>query len=213
MPNSGILILANSRVRYRITYLNLGNAPQTNVVLQDVLPCNTGNNAASNITIVSGSITLPTPNPPLTAAGNCPNTRSTVTFPTLATLAPGDGGSIDIDVQTNAGNGDTVINTARLSTTQVPDGVTSNAVSTAGNSPFITLDKTASSLATVAGGSVTYSIRVTNSGSANATNLNLYDIMPSMGGTLNAATRFNFSTTISSSVSYTLRCVVTATGL
>ncbi len=197
VPNNGNLIPANARVRYQISYLNSGNTPQTNVVLQDILPCNTGANAASNITIVSGSITLPTPNPPLTAGGNCPNTRSTVTFPTLSTLAPGEGGAINMDVQTNTGNGDTVINTAKLATAQVPSGISSNAVSTVGNTAFITLDKTTSTPITTPGGTVTYSIRVTNNGTANATNFSVYDVLPSNGGAANPATRFSYVATSS----------------
>ena len=197
VPNNGNLIPANAKVRYQISYLNSGNLPQTNVVLQDILPCNTGANAASNITIVSGSITVPTPNPPVTAAGNCPATRRTVTFPTLSSLAPGDGGVINIDVQTNTGNGDTVINTARLSTAQVPAGISGNAISTVGNTAFITIDKTTSTPITAPGGSVTYSIRVTNNGSANATNFSVYDVLPSNGGAANPATRFSFLATSS----------------
>ena len=114
-PSSGGLIPANAKVRYRISYLNSGVTQQTNLVLQDVLPCQSGANAVSFTTtaVVSGPISLPTPNPPLTTSGNCPSVRGTVTFPTLSTLAAGAGGTILIDVQTNGGNGDVVSNTAK----------------------------------------------------------------------------------------------------
>ena len=196
-PNAGNLIPANSKVRYRISYLNSSASQQTNVVLQDVLPCNTAANAASNITVVSGSITLPVPNPPVTAAGACPATRRTVTFPTLATLASGAGGAIDIDVQTNAANGTNVINTAILTSTQLPSGVMANEISTVGASAFLSIKKRSTTALVAPGSSVTYTIYVANIGTANATALDVYDILPSMGGVSNAATRFTYSATVS----------------
>ena len=195
--STGGYIPSNAKVRYRITYLNSGAVPQTNLVLQDVLPCQTGANAASFTTtaIVSGSITLPVPNPPVTAAGNCPTTRSTVTFPTLSTLAPGAGGAILIDVQTNAGNDDVVANTAKLSSTQVPGGVFSTAASNVNNAASLAITKVANVTTTVAGGTTSYTIVVENTGAANATGISLIDVLPSLGGAVNAATRFSFSTT------------------
>ncbi len=196
-PSNGAYISPNSKVRYRITYLNSGVVPQTNVVLQDILPCQTGANAASFTTtaVISGSITLPVPNPPVTAAGNCPTTRSTVTFPTLSTLAPGAGGAILIDVQTNAGNNDVVANTAKLSSVQVPGGVQSTAASNVNSVPSLAITKVANPTTAVPGGTVSYTIVVENVGSANATGISLTDVLPSLGGAANAATRFSFNTT------------------
>jgi uncharacterized repeat protein (TIGR01451 family) len=196
-PSSGAYIPNNSKVRYRITYLNSGVVPQTNVVLQDILPCQTGANAASFTTtaIVSGSITLPVPNPPVTAAGNCPTVRNTVTFPTLTTLAPGAGGAILIDVQNNSGNGDVVANTAKLSSTQVPGGVQSSAASNVNAVPSLAITKVANVTTTVPGGTTSYTIVVENLGAGNATGISLTDVLPSLGGALNATTRFSFNTT------------------
>ncbi len=198
VPSDGTYVPANSKVRYRIVYLNSGVLPQTNVMLQDVLPCATAANAASNITIVSGSVTLPTPNPPVTAAGNCgttPDTRSTVTFPTLTTLAAGSGGSIDIDVLHSAGAGALLINTAKLSSSQVPAGVTSNATSNVGAVPNLVITKVANTTTAVPGGTASYTIVVTNVGTANATGITLYDVLPSMGGAANPSTRFSYLST------------------
>jgi uncharacterized repeat protein (TIGR01451 family) len=196
--STGANITAGSRVRYRITYLNSGNSPQTNVVLSDVLPCLTPANASTVTAIVSGPIGFPSPNPPVTAAGNCgTGARGTVTFPLVATLAAGAGGAIEIDVRNNAGVDDTVINTARLTSTALPAGVTANAVSTVKNSPFINVSKVTTTPLVAAGGTVSYAIRVANDGTANATAFSVYDVLPSMGGALNANTRFSYSSTLS----------------
>ena len=211
VPADGSYVPAGSKVRYRITYLNAGVVPQTNLVLQDILPCQTAANAASNITVISGPVTLPSPNPPITAAGNCgttPDTRSTVTFPTLSTLAAGGGGSIDIDVLNNATAGNLLLNTAKLSSAEVPGGVTANAISNVGAVPNLAITKVANATSTVPGGTTSYTIVIANIGTGNATGISLYDVLPSMGGTANASTRFSYANTtavvVSSGSTFTL---------
>ena len=197
-PSDGNYLPASAKLRYRITYLNAGNAPQLNVVLTDNLPCQTGANASTVTAIISGPIGFPVPNPPLTTAGNCgTGARGTVTFPTVASLAPGAGGSIEIDVQTNAALNDTVVNTAKLSSTAIPGGITSNAVSSVQSAAYLDISKVTTTPLVAAGGAVSYAIRVANIGTANATALNVYDVLPSMGGALNANTRFSYSSTVS----------------
>jgi uncharacterized repeat protein (TIGR01451 family) len=200
-PSNGGYIVADARVRYQITYFNAGAVPQTNVVLQDILPCHTGNNASTVTSIVSGSITFPAVNPPVTTAGNCGSGRSTVTFPTLGSLAAGVGGSVEIDVQTNAGNNALVVNTAKLSSQQLPGGVTSNANSTVQTVPNLVISKTATTPQVSPGGTVSYSIVVENVGAANANGIVVYDILPSLGGANTATTRFSYSSTASITVS------------
>jgi uncharacterized repeat protein (TIGR01451 family) len=198
VPSDGSYVPAGSKVRYRITYLNSGVVPQTNLVLQEVLPCQTAANAASNIAIISGAVTLPAPNPPLTAAGNCgttPDTRSTVTFPTLSSLAAGAGGSVELDILNNAAAGNLLLNTAKLTSTEVPGGVTANAISNVGAVPNLSITKVANATTTVPGGTASYTIVVTNVGAGNATGISLYDVLPSIGGVSNAATRFSYLTT------------------
>ncbi len=198
VTTDGSYVPAGSKVRYRITYLNAGVLPQTNFVLQDVLPCQTAANAASNIAIISGPVALPSPNPPNTAAGNCgttPDTRSTVTFPTLSTLAAGGGGSVELDVLNNASAGNLLANTAKLTTTEVPGGVTSNAISNVGAIPNLSITKVANNTTTAPGGTSSYTIVVSNIGAGNATGISLYDVLPSMGGVANASTRFSYLTT------------------
>jgi uncharacterized repeat protein (TIGR01451 family) len=202
-PLSGGYIPDDARVRYRLTYLNSGVVPQTNVVLEDVLPCKTGANAASFIlsAVISGSITLPVVNPPITAAGVCPATRSTVTFPTLSTLAPGAGGAILIDIQMTTAVGDLVANTAKLKSDQVPGGVFSNTAHNVNAFPSLAITKVANVTTTVPGGTTSYTIVVENTGAGNATGIAFNDILPSLGGAVTPATRFSFNTVTSVAVS------------
>jgi uncharacterized repeat protein (TIGR01451 family) len=195
-PNSGAYVPQDAVIRYQITYLNAGALPQTNVVLRDVLPCFTAANASTVTAIVSGPITFPTVNPPVTAAGNCgTGVRSTVTFPTLSTLAAGAGGTVEIDIKTNDANGDLLINTAKLTSAQVPGGVTANAVSNVDSASNLVISKIANTPLVGPGGTVSYSIVVENVGTANATNIALFDVLPSMGGVANALTRFSYAST------------------
>ncbi len=204
-PINGGYIPDDALVRYRLTYLNSGVVAQTNVVLEDILPCKTNANAASFTTtaIVSGPITLPLVNPPITAAGTCPSTRSTVTFPTLSTLAAGAGGAILIDVQMATAVGDLVANTAKLKSDQVPGGVFSNTAHNVNAFPSLSITKIANNTITVPGGTTSYTIVVQNTGAGNATNIVLSDVLPSLGGTPNTATRFSFNTVTFAGVSAT----------
>jgi uncharacterized repeat protein (TIGR01451 family) len=198
VPSDGNLIPVNAKIRYRISYVNIGNSAQTNVVLQDILPCATAANSVTLVTVVSGPIGLPTPNPPLTAAGNCTNgTRSTVSFPLLASLNPGVSGAIDLDIQTNAALDANVANTAKLTSAQIPLGITSNTASTVSAAPLLVIEKATSTPVVSPGGTVTYTLHITNDGTTNATNLNIYDELPSLGGVLNAANRWSFLNTVS----------------
>jgi uncharacterized repeat protein (TIGR01451 family) len=200
--SNGGYIPANARVRYRISYFNSGALEQTNVVLQDILPCHTDVDASTVTSIVSGSITFPAVNPPDTLAGNCgTGVRRTVTFPTLPSLAAGVGGSIEIDVKTNTGNGDLVVNTAKLASQQLPGGVTSNANSTVAAIANLVLSKIANTQDISPGGTVSYSIVVENVGSANATGIAVYDILPSSGGANTPTMRFSYTSTASVTLS------------
>ncbi len=198
VSSNGGYIPANAKLRYRVVYLNSGNLSQTNVALTETLPCQTAANASTVTAIISGPIAFPAPNPPATVAGNCgTGVRGSFTFATLSALAAGAGGSIEIDVQTNAATNDIVLNTVKLVSTQVPAGVTANAVSSVQAAPFINVSKSTATPVVSPGGTVSYVIGVSNSGTGNATALSLYDILPSLGGALSANTRFGYSSTIS----------------
>ncbi|MBI5877674.1 MAG: hypothetical protein HZB53_08495 [Chloroflexi bacterium] len=187
VPSNGAVIPANAKLTYRLTYLNTSAIAQTNVVLSDTLPAQTGSNPLSNLVFPSGPNLAPTiPNP----LGTVKNFQ----FQPIASLAPGAGGVVEFDVQTTAATGDVVTNKACLKSTENPTGVCSQAVSNVVNTSNLIIQKK-SELAHsgIPGSIVTYTINVTNTGAAAASNIVLYDFLPTMGGAccLNAA-RINF---------------------
>jgi len=182
-PSDGSNIPMNAKVRYRVVYLNSGNANQTNVVLSDTLPCQTPANSVSNINVVSGPIGVGMPLPVLTAgtvATTCAAAgRRTFSFtPTVAALGPGLGGNIEYDVQLSgmvAGTLYNVPNTVKLVSTQIAAGVTSisNSAVSAVASPNLIISKTTSTPSVTAGGVATYTITLTNTGTAAAGTINV----------------------------------------
>jgi uncharacterized repeat protein (TIGR01451 family) len=188
VPSTGVLIPANAKVRYRITYLNTGNSSQTNVVLSDTLPTQTPAGAVSNFTVVSGANILPI-SPTIPGAGG-----ATFTFATIPSLGPGIGGVVTFDVQTNATAGTTsanvVINQAKLVSDQVPQ-LTSNAVSSAVAIANLQISKTVTPASVQAGDLATYTLKIENTSNVAATNVRVYDFLPTNGGTT-ANDRFNF---------------------
>lgn len=197
---SGVIPSA-SKVRYKIVYQNISAIPQSNVVLTDTLPCQTAANAVSNIQIVSGPITLPSPNPPVTLAGACSATRRTVTFPTLGTLPPMTTGEIKLDVQLAANADSAVYNTATIVSTQSPAGDTSTVLVTAVTTPILSIVKTTSTPTLSPGGTASYTLTVTNTSAVTANALKIFDFLPTSGGaSANAATRFTFTGTSSATL-------------
>jgi large repetitive protein len=213
--------VADTTITYKITYLNTGNSVQNNVVLKDILPCQTST-AVTFIKVgaVTGPLSSLSPLASLpyttntTANGSCTAgsvVRQTITFPTISSLGlPGSasaGGNMIINVRNNATSIiDPVVNTANLSSTALPAGVTSNAVTFIGDStrPALTISKTSPATTSTAGGTAQYTIVVKNVGTGAAGTVTIADILPTMGGnTANAATRFNYASTVS----------VTSTGL
>jgi len=118
---AGAGLPVNAKIRYKLTYQNIGTATQTNVVLSDTLPTQTAAGSVSNVLLVSGT-TPPTATitPASPAAGG-----ATFSFATIPTLAAGATGVVTFDVQTTGASGNTVTNTARILSTQDPIGQTS----------------------------------------------------------------------------------------
>jgi uncharacterized repeat protein (TIGR01451 family) len=199
VPSDGSNVPANAKIRYSITYLNSSNGPQTNLVLSDTLPCQTAANSVKLVNVVSGfafSTTLPT-----TAAGTCTttsNTGDTFNFTTIPSLNAGQGGTVEVDVLTNAALGNVISNRARLVSTQVPaPGSVSNIASSVVNTANVQISKTTSTPNISPNGTATYTITISNSGAAAASNIVVTDFLPTIGGTT-AAARFNFVTGSSS---------------
>ncbi len=130
-PYNGTTIPADATVRYRITYANGYANAQTNVQLSDILP--TQAVSTSNYTVVSGPNIIP---------ATLPST-GTFNFQIIPSLGMGLGGSVEFDVATSTTLGQTVTNTARINSTQLP-ALQSDIVSTtvAPATPRLTLVKT-----------------------------------------------------------------------
>jgi uncharacterized repeat protein (TIGR01451 family) len=188
-------IPANAKVRYKIIYANTGGTNIANANITDTLPCQIGGaGAVSNINIVSGPIALPATNPPVTIATVCPTTQA-FSF-TAGTLNAGQTGQIKLDVQTNAALGSTLANTATLSGTGATS-VSSTVQASVTSAPLLTISKTASVTGVAQGGSLSYTITVANTGTANATGIVLYDWLPGVGALANVATRFSYASATS----------------
>jgi uncharacterized repeat protein (TIGR01451 family) len=197
-PSDGVNIPANASVRYRITYLNSGNATQNNVVLSDILPFQaaaagppaivavSSSVVPNSFTVISGQNILPT-------SPAAPAANSTFSFKPITTLGGGEGGSVKFDVQLTAAAGALVGNKATLTSAGIPLGVSSNMVSAVINTPLLTVGKTTSTPAVSPGGTATYTITVTNGGGAAATNIILTDFLPFIGTTVDTTRRFSFA--------------------
>jgi large repetitive protein len=105
-PLSGAYHPGATTITYQITYLNSGNVAQTNVALSDIVPCDTDAGMTAVVGTVTGPLAVLVTLPLSTSItnGTCasPPTRHTVTFPTIATLNPGEGGRVIINIPNNA---------------------------------------------------------------------------------------------------------------
>lgn len=206
-PSASNARAAGATVTYQISYLNTGAQPQNNLVLRDVLPCQTGSGSVIRVGSVTGPLSTVISVPyttTTTANGNCgstPKTGSTVTFATLSTLAPGAGGSLILNAPNSASSlGDVVSNQAILSSTDIPEGVTSSAATVVGNTslPVLQIQKTTTTPSTVPGGTAQYVVVLSNAGTGPATGIQIDDFLPTGGGsTSDPTTRFNFLNTVS----------------
>lgn len=201
-PLAGSAYAASSTITYQISYLNTGALAQTNVVLKDILPCQTANGTQIRVGSVTGPLAALVSLPFVTTtniAGNCnttPDTGYTLTFPTITSLAAGSGGSIILNIPNSASTlGDVVSNRATLTSDGVPGGVSSSGVTVVGNNtlPLLAIEKITTTPATVRGGTAQYTIVLRNLGTGPATGIQMDDFLPTVGGTVADATRrFNF---------------------
>lgn len=224
VPLVGTAYAANTIITYQISYINTGAQAQTNVVLRDIAPCQTGNNSQIKVGSATGPLagllTLPFLRT-TTVAGNCnttPETGYTTTFPTITSLVPGGGSNIVINIPNSASTlGDVVSNRATLTSDGVPGGVSSSGVTVVGNNTLpvlLDIQKITTTPTIVRGGTAQYTIVLRNLGTGPATGIQIDDFLPTLGGTTADATRrFNFLQldAVTSSALTTNTALVTAT--
>lgn len=180
---TGGTIPTASKVRYRLDYSNTGGA-QTGVTLDNTMPANTTYVAAS---VVGGTL-----------AGQ---TGQTLNFdiPDIAAGSPSTPttGFMTFEVQLGSAalipSGSYITNAANLASDQSPGGVSVSMTTSVLDSANLSISHATLTPTIAAGGTVTYTVTVTNTGNTNASNIVVYDELPYSGATANALTRFNYS--------------------
>ena len=201
--NAGVVpSAANLKLRYQVEYLNTGSTAQTNVILTDAL--------ASGGTYVSGSASQVSVVPSSTSAIGTPTGTTTLTFPTISSLASGAGGTVQYDVlfASAPAEGTALINDAKLVSSQLTTGVTSKAIATTSTKANLWIGKSIGTSTTAPGNTVSYTITIPNNGGGSATSVVVNDYLPSAGGST-VTNRFAYLSLTSASIT-TSAGVVTA---
>lgn len=150
-------VTAGNNITYTLAWSVNGNAPATNAVIIDAIPANT--------TFVS-------------ADNGGTNTAGTVTW-NLGTKNPGDSGTVTLVVKSNSPltNATVITNTGTFDTDQT-DPVSDTATTTASSIPTLGLTKEASPTSVNPLTTITYTIKWSVAGNANATNVVITDPVP-----------------------------------
>ncbi len=125
---AGTDIPPGAAVRYRIAYANGFAQSQSNVSISDLLPSQA--TGVSNYVVVNGPNILPA----ILSGG-------TLSFASIASLAPGKGGAVEFTVATNALAGQTLSNTGRVNSTQLITHQTSIAAAAVNIPPPLSITK------------------------------------------------------------------------
>lgn len=187
VPFANGTIPPGSKVRYRFDYKNISATTLSNLTLTDTLPANTtyqmGTTQRNGTTIADPTV------------GGAVLTGSLLTFPTLPSLAAGVSGYTTFDVQLEAAvtDGMDITNSGKLTALTFAAGVTASVTTSVRNQAELTIVKTVSPSTAQAGGTVTYTVTVTNIGSVKASNIKVYDLLPYSGTVNDSTLRFNYA--------------------
>lgn len=200
---SGDGLPVNAKIRYKLSYQNIGTVTQTDVILSDTLPTQTDAGSVSNVVLVSGTTPPTTTISPASPAG----AGATFSFATMTSLAVGASGVVTFDVQTTGGIGNTVTNLGKIVSTQDPIGQTSSvsAVVTELNVTK-TIDCVYSGTVCTAGSYVAgtpitgnakirYKVAYANPGTATISNITICDQLPTQIQAASATYVTNFAST------------------
>jgi MSHA biogenesis protein MshQ len=188
-PYTSGSIPSNSKIRYRLDYINTG-AAQNNVILTNTLPASTSFVAAS-------ASTSPQPS----------QLGQVLTFPTIASLGTGATGSVTFDVQLPLAavipSGSYITNSANIKSDGYLGGASGSLTTTVNDSANLTIAQTTTTPTLVkctavnvpvGCGQASYRITVTNNGFSPASGIIVNELLPFAGTVINAAaTRFNFT--------------------
>lgn len=174
-------VIAGNQLTYTITVTNDGPSQATNVSLTDTLP--------AGVTFVSGTSSV------TTATVSAATLTSGVQ---LGTLDPGASATVTIVVSVAGATRGTITNSTTVTATE-PEPTngsannTATAQTTVNGSVDLAVTKADSSDPVAAGGSLTYTIVVTNNGPSTATNVVVTDALPT-GLTFTSGTATNGGT-------------------
>lgn len=181
VPYTSGSIPPGAKLKYRVDYKNISAAALSGMVLTDTLP--------ANVTFVSGTAqragsAIADP----TAAGQVLTFSST-------SLTAGSSDFVTFDAQLGAAivDGDNITNTVKMTASTFAAGVTANVTSSVRNQAKLSVTKTASPSTVAIGGTVTYTVTVTNTGSVGASNIKVYDLLPYAGTAADATKRFDYT--------------------
>lgn len=185
---TGSAILPNAQLRYKIVYTNPEVTAQT-ITLSDTLPASA--TAAGNLYVESGPDIRPsTPvlsvNPATAGAARGADAALTAIAPSsvvafIAASLPGSSsGTLYMDVQTNVAAAGVVTNSASISSTQrtAAGGAAIPASAISATAASLTITKTASVASVAPGGTVNYTITVTNPTAAGIVLTSVADTLP-----------------------------------
>ena len=189
-------VIAGNQLTYTIVVTNNGPSQATNVSLTDALP--------TGVTFVSGNS----------------STGATVTAAALAsglnlgTLNSGATATVTVLVGVAGATRGTLTNTATVAATETDSNTANNtatATTTVNGSVDVGIVKTDSSDPVVAGGTLTYTITVTNNGPSTATNVVVTDPLPT-GLTFTSGTASNGGTVANANNTVTATIPTLASG-
>lgn len=170
VESNGNFVKQGDFVKYRLTYLNGASASLSNVVISDVIDAN----SATYISSTTGA--------PFVGTANY--SAPTLTWPTIATLAPGNGGTFEVIVEITATPKPPIsTNTINASSDQAT--ATASVVSTittTGAPAELAMSKTVTPTAVAGSGDVvTYTVVVDNNGGALASEVKGGGAYPAAG--------------------------------